>query len=93
MSRLLEPVVSHRGGMFVTLEGFGKDGRSSTLTWTLLAAQNHGPQIPCGAAIALVRKLAAGERLRIGASPCVGLLTVDEYLAPLRELDVREVPP
>jgi saccharopine dehydrogenase-like NADP-dependent oxidoreductase len=93
MSRLLEPIVSHRGGMFVTLEGLGKDGRPSTLTWSLLAAQNHGPQIPCGAAIALVRKLAAGERLPIGAGPCVGLLTVDEYLAPLRELDVREVPP
>ena len=93
MSRLLEPIVSHRGGMFVTLEGLDEHGTSSSLTWSLLAAQNHGPQIPCGAAIALVQKLARGERLAVGAGPCVGLLSVDEYLGPLRELDVREVPP
>jgi saccharopine dehydrogenase-like NADP-dependent oxidoreductase len=93
MSRLLEPVVSHRGGMFVTLEGIGRDGEPLTLTWSLLAAQNHGPQIPCGAAIALVHKLAGGARLPVGAMPCVGLLSVDEYLAPLRDLDLREVAP
>jgi saccharopine dehydrogenase-like NADP-dependent oxidoreductase len=93
MSRILEPIFSHRGGMFVTLEGVDEHGTSSTLTWSLLAAQNHGPQIPCGAAIALVQKLAGGEPLPVGAGPCVGLLSVDEYLAPLRELDVREVLP
>jgi hypothetical protein len=66
---------------------------SSALTWSLLAAQNHGPQIPCGAAIALVQKLARGEALPVGAGPCVGLLSVEDYLAPLRELDVHEAPP
>lgn len=93
LSRMLEPLISHRGGMFVTLEGTGVEGQRLTLTWHLLAARNHGPQIPCGAAIALVRKLAAGQRLPIGAMPCVGLLTVDEYLEPLRDLDIREVAP
>jgi hypothetical protein len=93
LSRLLEPVVSHRGGMFVTLEGTGRSGAPLSLTWSLLAAQNHGPQIPCGAAIALVRKLADGQSLPVGAMPCVGLLSVEEYLAPLRELEVREVVP
>jgi hypothetical protein len=93
LSRMLEPIVSHRGGMFVTLEGIGSGGAPSTLTWSLLAAQNHGPQIPCGAAIALVKKLARGEVLPPGARPCVGLLSVEEYLEPLRELDIREVPP
>jgi hypothetical protein len=58
-----------------------------------LAAQNHGPQIPCGAAVALVRKLAGGGALPLGAMPCVGLLSVEEYLAPLADLDVREVMP
>jgi saccharopine dehydrogenase-like NADP-dependent oxidoreductase len=93
MSRILEPIVSHRGGMFVTLEGVDRDGAPLSLKWSLLAAQNHGPQIPCGAAIALVQKLASGERLPVGARPCVGLLSVEEYLAPLRDLDIREVPP
>lgn len=93
LARIIEPIVSHRGGMFVTLEGMGHEGEALSLTWNLLAAQNHGPQIPCGAAIALVRKLANGHVFPAGATPCVGLLSVEEYLAPLRELDVVEVPP
>ena len=93
LAQFLEPVFSHRGGMFVTLEGTGQDGAPLSLTWSLLAAQNHGPAIPCGAAIALARRLAGGRPLPVGAMPCVGLLSVDEYLEPLRELDVREVPP
>ena len=32
-----------------------------------------------------------GPALRKGAMPCMGLLDVDEYLAPLRDLDIREV--
>ena len=93
LSRLLEPVVSDKGGMFVTLEGIGQDGAALALTWNLLAARNQGPQIPCAAATALVRKLASGQRLAVGAMPCVGLLSVEEYLEPLRDLDVREVAP
>ncbi|HVY66965.1 MAG TPA: saccharopine dehydrogenase NADP-binding domain-containing protein [Gammaproteobacteria bacterium] len=93
LSRVLEPVISDKGGMFVTLAGAGRDGTALELTWSLLAARNHGPQIPCAAAIALARKLAAGRSLPSGAMPCVGLLTVEEYLEPLRDLDVREVPP
>lgn len=92
LSQRLEPLISHRGGMFVTLEGIGHDGATLSLSWNLLAARNHGPQIPCGAAIALVRKLASGVSLPSGARPCVGLLSVEEYLEPLRELDVHEVP-
>jgi nucleoside-diphosphate-sugar epimerase len=73
--------------------GIGRDGEALSLTWHLLAAQNHGPQIRCGAAVALVRKLAGGEVLSFGAMPCVGLLSVEEYLAPLADLDIREVMP
>jgi hypothetical protein len=40
-----------------------------------------------------VRKLAAGDRLPVGAMPFVGLLSVEEYLEPLRALDIREVAP
>jgi len=91
ISHWIEPVVSDKGAMFVTLEGIGSDGQRLQKTWNLLAARNHGPYIPCGASIALARKLACGEALRKGAMPCMGLLDVDEYLAPLCDLDIREV--
>ena len=93
LSRVLERAISDRGGMFVELSGTDSAGVPLTLTWHLLAARNHGPHIPCGAAIALARKVARGERLPIGAMPCVGVLSVEEYLDALRGLDVTEVAP
>jgi saccharopine dehydrogenase-like NADP-dependent oxidoreductase len=90
LSRWLQPLVSAQGGMFVSLQGQGQDRAPLSLTWNLLARQNHGAHIPCGAAIALASKLAAGAALPAGAMPCTGLLTVEEYLEPLRGLDIRE---
>ena len=90
-SRIIAPVVSDKGAMFVAMEGVGLDGKPLRRTWNILAARNHGPHIPCGASIALAKKLAHGEPLPKGAMPCVGLLSVDDYLAPLRDLDIREV--
>ncbi|KND62447.1 putative transmembrane protein [Candidatus Burkholderia verschuerenii] len=80
VSRWLEPFVSDKGAMFVSLEGIGLDGKPLKLDWHLVASNNHGPHIPCGAAIALGRKLARGDALPHGATPCVGLLSVEDYL-------------
>jgi hypothetical protein len=90
LSRWMEPIVSDKGGMFVTLEGEGKDGAPLRIDWNLIAEKNHGPHIPCGAAIALARKIGAGVPLPRGAMPCVGLLTVEEFLEPLRDLNISE---
>jgi saccharopine dehydrogenase-like NADP-dependent oxidoreductase len=90
LSRWIEPLVSDKGGMFVKLEGIGHDGDRKSIAWHLLAAENHGPHIPCGASIALTQKLAHGPCLPSGAMPCVGLLTVEEYLAPLKGLNIQE---
>jgi hypothetical protein len=91
ISRWIEPIVSDQGGMFVTLAGQGWDQSPVTITWNLLAQNNHGPHIPCGAAIALARKIACGDQLPTGAMSCMGLLTVDEFLEPLRDLSIREI--
>lgn len=92
ISHWLEPFVSDKGGMFVELEGIGLDEKPLKLTWHLVAAQNHGPHIPCGAAIALAQKFARGEKLPSGAMPCMGLLTVEEYLSALQKYDIQELP-
>jgi saccharopine dehydrogenase-like NADP-dependent oxidoreductase len=90
LSRWMEPVVSDKGGMFVTLEGEGTDGARLRINWNLIAEKNDGPHIPCGAAIALARKISAGAALPKGAMPCMGLLTVEEFLEPLRDLHISE---
>ena len=85
ISEWMEPMTSDKGAMFVEMTGADIDGSSLRRTWNLIAERNHGPQIPCGAAVALVAKLAAG------ASACVGFLTRAEYLAPLQHLSIREI--
>lgn len=49
LSRWIEPLVSHKGGMFVRLKGLGHDGEPLRITWNLIAQNNHGPYVPCGA--------------------------------------------
>jgi saccharopine dehydrogenase-like NADP-dependent oxidoreductase len=90
LSRWMEPFVSDKGGMFVTLEGEGANGAPLRINWNLIAEKNDGPNIPCGAAIALARKIGAGDVLPKGAMPCMGLLTVEEFLEPLRDLHISE---
>ena len=92
MSQWLEPFISDKGGMFVSLSGIGVDGQPLTLHWHLIAERNHGPYIPCGAAIALSEKLARGDQLPPGAMPCMGLLSVADYLAALQDFNVHELP-
>jgi saccharopine dehydrogenase-like NADP-dependent oxidoreductase len=90
LGRWMEPIVSDKGGMFVTLEGQAADGEPLRVNWNLIAENNHGPHIPCGGAIALARKLGSGGLLPTGAMPCMGLLTVEEFLEPLRGLSISE---
>ncbi|MGH8223434.1 MAG: saccharopine dehydrogenase family protein [Woeseiaceae bacterium] len=89
MSRWLEPVISDKGGMFVELEGLDRAGQPLTRRWHLVVQRNDGPYVPCGASVALVNKLAAGGALPKGARPCMGLLTVEEYLVPLKSLAIQ----
>jgi saccharopine dehydrogenase-like NADP-dependent oxidoreductase len=91
LSRWIEPLVSDKGGMFVRLKGIDHDGKPLRITWNLVAQDNHGPHIPCGAAVALTQKLCGGVRLPSGAMPCMGLLSVEEYLAALPGLSLTEI--
>lgn len=86
---LVEPFGDRLSGMFVKLQGIGPDGQPLSLCWELIAHDNHGPNIPCMAAVALARKLAAGNLEQRGAMPCMGLLSVDEYLAELEGLQIE----
>lgn len=91
LSRRLEPLGGGTSAMHVELRGLGRDGKPLTRTWHILAHKHHGPHIPCGAAIALTRKLARGDTLYAGALPCMGLLTLQEYLDALAGLEIRQV--
>jgi NAD(P)-dependent dehydrogenase (short-subunit alcohol dehydrogenase family) len=70
---------SGAGAMHVAVRGLDAQGGRAARTWTLVATDGDGPYTPTLAAAALVRKLAHGEPVPIGARPCVSLLTLADF--------------
>jgi hypothetical protein len=85
----LEKMGSKWSAMYVQLSGLDHRNQPLRQTWQLLAGDNHGPYIPCFPAIALTRKLLRGGVPARGATPCVGLLTVDEILGAIPNLNLH----
>jgi hypothetical protein len=65
----LDAFGSERGGMLVSITGTDPSGRKKRVEWHLFADHNHGPEIPCMAAILLARKIARNELPERGAYP------------------------
>ncbi len=70
---------SSLGGMVVRVAGVDADGRPARRAWHIAADQDHGPEIPCMAAILLARRLAQRQPLPMGAATAAGLLTLAEF--------------
>jgi hypothetical protein len=79
------------GGMHVRLKGWDSTGSRKEINWFVLARNGDGPQIPCVPAIILARKLATGHSLPAGAIPCLGLVSLPEYLAELQGYAIETV--
>ncbi len=76
------------GGMHILLDGYDHDGKSRHLGWFIVAKNRDGPQIPTIPAIILAKKIAKGEYPIVGAMPCVGLVSLPEYLEELSAFEV-----
>jgi len=76
---LLDPFGSALGGMVVRVTGSGADGAQVARAWHLAADHDHGPEIPCMAAIILARRLAAGGIAQVGACTATGMLALAEF--------------
>lgn len=67
------------GGMCVQVTGLNASGQPAQARWDVAADHDHGPEIPCMAAILLARRLARGAGPAPGAHTATGLLTLDEF--------------
>ena len=74
-----DPLGSALGGMVVRVGGLNADSMPARRAWHIAADKDHGPEIPCMAAILLARRLAAGERMESGARACVGLHKLEDF--------------
>lgn len=78
-ARMLDFLGSSTGGMVVRVEGADASNQVARRAWHITAGGDHGPEIPCMAAILLARKLAHGETLPPGASACMGQLRLADF--------------
>lgn len=77
--RVFDRLGTALGGMVVRVEGLDAQGAVARRAWHIAADDNHGPEIPCMAAILLARRLARGDALPVGAHACSGLLALSEF--------------
>jgi saccharopine dehydrogenase-like NADP-dependent oxidoreductase len=76
---LFDAFGSALGGMVVRVEGTDAQGAAARRAWHIAADGNHGPEIPCMAAILLARRLARGAAVPVGAHACAGLLALSAF--------------
>jgi saccharopine dehydrogenase-like NADP-dependent oxidoreductase len=70
---------SDTGGMTVRIVGTGDAGQRRCRTWELLAQNNHGPEIPCMAAVILANHFNRGDAIVPGAKVCMGLIGLSDF--------------
>ncbi len=88
VKRRLKALGSDSGGMFLHLSGNGLDGQARSVAVYLIARNNHGPYVPSIASVILARKLARGVVPVVGAMPCLGLMTLQEFIDEVADLEI-----
>jgi hypothetical protein len=69
---------SGTGGMSVRVVGRDNADREVSRRWEIVADDNHGPEIPCMAAVLLAIR-AGSQGLPTGAQVCLGMLTLADF--------------
>lgn len=88
ISFLFDWIGSSDSGFHMVLSGSGKTEPQKTIRFELTAKSGDGPNIPCMPAILMTQKLIAGEIKQVGAYPCIGFITRDEYLNALMDKNI-----
>ncbi|BFM15466.1 saccharopine dehydrogenase NADP-binding domain-containing protein [Maricurvus nonylphenolicus] len=76
------------GGMKVMLSGRDKNNQPKRIHWLLCAEHGVGPYIPTLSAIILAKKLIVGSIDQLGAMPCLGLFTLEEFDQEAKQLGI-----
>jgi hypothetical protein len=77
--------------MLVNVLGTRDDGSRARVVWQLTADANHGPEIPCMAAILLAQKLVRDEIATRGAFPCMGFLALADFETEFKRWKIATV--
>lgn len=93
MSNWFNPFGSKDGGMhvFLTGESAQNPGQQIERSWFIVARNGCGPHIPTIPAIILATRIAKGDQPAAGAMPCLGLVSLADYLSELETLDIKTI--
>ena len=89
VSHLFDGLGTADGGMHMTIRGKDKSEKPHEVAWFIVAKDGDGPQIPTIPAIILAKKLVSGAFNYKGASACVGMVSLEEYLKELEGYNVK----
>jgi saccharopine dehydrogenase-like NADP-dependent oxidoreductase len=78
-ARAFDFLGSSLGGMVVRISGTDTVGKAVRKAWHIAADHDHGPEIPCMAAILLARRLAKRELPQVGAHTSIGWLSLSDF--------------
>jgi hypothetical protein len=89
-STLFDIIGSEDGGMHMIITGKDSDGNARTRKWFIIGKKNEGPNIPTIPAIVLAKKLYHKSLDLKGAHPCVGLVSLEEYMEELKDFSITQ---
>lgn len=72
-----------KSAMYLDVRGLDENGQPLRLRAQVSATNDKGPEIPSCAAVALMARLTEGYQPAAGARPCVGEISVAQYLAAI----------
>ncbi|MFT5870752.1 MAG: hypothetical protein ACI8TF_002880 [Paracoccaceae bacterium] len=93
VSNWFNPFGSKDGGMHVFLTGESAEnpGQQIERSWFIVARNGCGPHIPTIPAIILAARIAKGDQPDAGAMPCLGLVSLADYLSELETMEIETI--
>lgn len=88
MTLWFDPFGKGKSGFHMVLTGDDPSGRPMAIRMMMVARNAEGPNIPCVPSILLAERLASGWKPEPGARPCLDLITLEDYLEAIADLNV-----
>ncbi len=89
ISFLFDGIGNDNSGFYMSMFGLDKNGKNKQIDFEIVEKHGYGLYIPSMPSIIMARKFANGEITETGAKPCLDIITLDEYLEALSELDIE----
>ena len=89
LASLFDHFGSSDSAFFMVMQGFNEQGQPRTIRFDLVAREGDGLNIPTIPAIIVALKLCRNELSSIGALPCIGMVTLEEFLELLEPLNIQ----